>query len=272
MKDKELKKLLHEDMLEDAERIMEKINSDPNLKDVEAPDTLKEKLFNQIHEYEAELEAERKSAEEKELIRLGKLYKRRRKLGKVAVLIAAVIAVLAIGITGLGGPEKVLQEFKRKIGDREQSYLNTDSDKTTEIDYISEDAAYEEIEDTFGTYPVKAVYLPDDMKFVEFVIEKELQNARLFYDDGKEKMFSSTIWFDYRTVSTGVDVEDNVIREYEQVVAETVVTVKEYDIEGSDKTRWKAFFQCGEAQYFITMDGFTEKEVNKTIENLQFPY
>lgn len=270
MKDKELKKLLHEDMLEDAERIMEKINSDPNLKDVEAPDTLKEKLFNQIHEYEAELEAERKSAEEKELIRLGKLYKRRRKLGKVAVLVAAVIAVLAIGITGLGGPEKVLQEFKRKIGNREQSYHNTDNDKTTKIDHISEDDAYEEIENTFNTQPVKMYYFPEGMKFVEAVVEKELQNARLFYDDGKDKVFSCTMWFDYRIVSTGVDVEDEVIREFEKVVADTAITIKEYDIKGSDTTRWKAFFKYGEVQYFLTMEGFTEDEMNETIDNLYF--
>lgn len=270
MKDKELKKLLHEDMLEDAERIMEKINSDPNLKDVEAPDTLKEKLFNKIHEYEAELEAERKSAEEKELIRLGKIYKRRRKLGKVAVLVAAVIAVLAIGITGLGGPEKVLQEFKRKIGDREQSYLNTDDDKTTEIDYISEDTAYEEIEDTFGTFPVKAIYLPDNMIFVESVIEKETQNARLFYDNGAEKAFCITMFFDYRTTSIGGDVEDDIIREYEKEKEGTLIKIKQYFIGDSDEFRWGADFEYGEVQYFLLMSGFTETEVQKTIEGLHF--
>lgn len=270
MDDKELKELLQDHMMREADRIMEKVNSDPTLKDVEAPETIREKLFAQIHEYEEERAKNELSGEEKELVRLGKIYKRRRKWNKVIIIVAAVMFILGLGVTSMGGPDRVLEEFKYMMGQREQKQTMTDDERFEEQAIVNEEDAYQQIEDAFKMYPVKMHYLPDGMEFVEAIVEAESQNARLFYEKGTEKTFSCTMWFNYRTVSTGMDVEDPVMKEYEKIVKETVVTVKKYDIKGSDVTRWKAEFQYEEVQYFVTMSGFTEDEVNKTLENLYF--
>ena len=57
------------ELQEDAERIMADVNKNPDLKDVTVPPELHDQIFQSIREYE----------EERELIRLGRIYKRKRK-------------------------------------------------------------------------------------------------------------------------------------------------------------------------------------------------
>ena len=102
MSDEELKQILQEGMKKEADVIMEKVNADPALKDVKCPDSVREKLFEQIRLYEEQKAYEQLSDEDKELLRLGKVYKKKRKFSRYAVLAAAVIAVLAFGTVSLG--------------------------------------------------------------------------------------------------------------------------------------------------------------------------
>lgn len=249
----------------DAEHIMKKVNRDPNLKDVEAPEGLYEKILDQIREYEEEQEKEKE-----ELIRLGKVYKKNKKRGKVFVLLAAVIGILALGMTSMGGPKRVYEQFKRTIGGREQSYTNTDDDRTAEVGVVSEADAYEQIDNEFGFYPVRLYYLPDKMMFTEAVIDKDIQSIRMYYEKGEDKLLNYIIWPNYRTVSTGADVEDTIVDEYTKTVQDVDVLVKKILVEENQEIRWRAEFQYQEVQYFIMMHRFTEQEMEQTIDNLYF--
>lgn len=77
--DEEMKRFLQIKMDREAEEIMKEVENDPNAADLRAPDEIRDKLFSQIEDYKkemAEKEMERKQ-EEKELIRLGRIYKKK---------------------------------------------------------------------------------------------------------------------------------------------------------------------------------------------------
>lgn len=267
---KKWKRLLQEEMKQDAERIMEEVNSDASLADVKVPDEIHEKLMKQIREYEGVSEPQVLTAEERELIRLGRVYQKRRRWNRYAVLAAAVICVLTLGMTSLGGTEQVINTVKRMIGERQQTKIAVEGEELVDSGISTEEEAYQKIEDVFGTATVRFDYLPDGMKFIESVIEEETQNARLYYEKGNEKILSYTMWFNYRPSSRGMDVEDAIIQEYDVEVSGNPVNVKKYAIGNQELVRWKLDFQYQKVQYFVTMEGFTEEEIEKTIKNLHF--
>ncbi len=264
---------LQEEFVKDAERILEEVNSDPSLRDVEAPEEIHERLMQQIREYEGETVAEaddRLTAEEQELIQLGRVYKKTRRWNRYAVLAAAVIAVLAIGMTSIGGPQKVVQIVREMVNERERTKVNVDDDKIDSAKAQSEYEAYIEIEEMFECKPVVMDFLPEGLQYASVNIDEKLQNAQLYYEKDKDKVLLYNIWFNYRSTSTGVDVEDEVIREYALEVGEVEVLLKQYEVEDSDDARWRVEFEHQKIHYFIETNGFSEKEMKKIVKNLHF--
>lgn len=273
MDDNELKRLLQEGMEYEADCIMEEVNSDPNVKDVIAPEDLHENLMKQIQEHEEakEKERENEAKEEQELIRLGKIYKKKRARRKYIVLIAAVVCALAVGTISFGDGKKVFTEIQRRLGDREQSVVNTDDSDGTVVDEIaSEEEAYEQINEKFGFYPVKIIYLPEGMEFIEISVEENLQLARLCYADDKEGRLTYRIITKNRTTSSNTDVEDKFIQEYSKEINGVVINIQEYLVEETNVQRWKVSFTYEEAQYSMIISGMQGEEVDKIVENLFF--
>lgn len=271
MSDKKWKEFLQKEMdkeLEEIDGILEEMNQDPAMRDLVAPEEMHDRLFAQIRENEAE--KDRLSDDEKELIRLGMVYKKRRKWNKYIVLIAAVVCALAVGVTSIGGPERVMEKFGRMIGDREQDYMNTDDERTDEIEVVSEADAYEQIEEEFGFLPVKLYYLPEGMKFEELFLSEVTGDADLCYVGNKQQTIVYSIYPNYRTGSIGHDVEDKLINEYELDVENTAINVKEYLIEENQSSRYKASFVYQNIYYFLEINNINKQEVDKIIENLFF--
>ena len=53
--------------------------------------------------------------------------------------------------------------------------------------------------------------MPEKMEFTEAVFEEEIQNARLYYEKGDEKVLVCNIWTNYKTASIGTDIEDELV-------------------------------------------------------------
>ena len=271
--DNELKRLLQEGMEYEADLIMREVESDPNIKEAVAPEDLHVNLLKQIREREEAVEKEKaeQEKEEQELIRLGKKYKKKLSRRKYIILIAAVVCALAVGSVSFGDGEKVFSEMKRKLSDREQTVVNSgDEDTDFAKDIAIEVEGYEQIEKEFGFVPVKMFYVPNEIEFMEAVIEKEIQSARLYYSDSQDKMISYYITTNYREGSTSTDVEDQLIKEYEKEVGEVLVKMQEYLVEENETKRFRVRFEYKDAQYIITMTGIKEAEVEKIVENLYF--
>lgn len=274
MEDKKLKRFLQDEMNREADLIMKEVDSDPSLSDVVAPEEIYDNLMQQIHDYEAEQASKNSQAseEEQELIRLGKLYKKKRSRRKYYVLLLAGVCVLAYGITSIGGGKKVFSEMKRMFRDKD-TYVRVDSGEGEKFDseqVTTEEDAYDEIEEKLGFYPVRLYYLPEGMSFVEMTVEEEIQSARLHYQDDKVGQIAYYIFSNNRTASMGMDVEDKLINEYEKEVEGTSVKVKEYLIEGSNAKRWQVEFMYKDEQYLLRIMEVEADEVEKIIENLYF--
>lgn len=275
MEDKKLKRFLQEELNREADLIMEEVDSDPSLKDVVAPDEIYDNLMQQIHEYEKEQANKNSQAseEEQELIRLGKLYKKKRSRRKYYVLLLAGVVVLAYGITSIGGGKKVFSEMKRMLGDKD-SHVRIDSgEDENQFDSekaTSEEDAYEQIQEVLGFYPVKMHYVPEGMSFVEAAIEAELQSARMYYSDHKDRNIQFRVLTKNRTSSMGTDREEALLREFDKEVSGTTMNVKEYKVEDNNLTRWVVVFEHNDIQYSLFIMGMDEQDMNKIIENLYF--
>lgn len=270
--DEEMKRFLQEELKKEADQIMREVEADPEVADLTAPSEIDQKLYEQIKQYKEEHYApeETLSGEQQELIRLGKIYKRKQKRRKYVVLAAAVVSAFAVGITSFGGPERILHKFNWNIGDREQTNFDSDDEDIVAAKASEEEEAYQKIKDEFGFDPVRMYYLPENMKFQEATILCELQNICLIYEDGKKANISYQVNTNYNTNSMGLDMEDTFVKEYDMEVNNVCVYIKQYQmLEGRDR-KIRATFEYNDNQYFITGNGLKEEEFNKIIKNLNF--
>ncbi len=271
MDDKKWKEFIQREMdkeMEEIEGVLEKINNDPVMREWKAPEGLRDGLFEQIHAKEAE--KSRLSDDEKELIRLGMVYKKRRKWNKLLVLAAAVVCALAVGVTSIGGPKRVFEKFGWNIGDREQTNIDTDDDRIKEPDVVTEGEAYDKIEEEFGFLPVTLDYLPDGMVFKELFITEGTNDADMCYVGSNEETIIYSIYPNFRTGSIGHDVEDDLIDEFEQVVNDVTISVKKYSIEDNQLSRYKVSFEYQNVYYFLEINNLEKTEIDKIVENLYF--
>ena len=257
-----------EELVKSAKCIMEEVNTDEDVVNKSLPPNMYEKIMKRIDAYEAQCEAERLSAEEKELIYLGKRYKKKRRMRKYFVLAAAVIGVLAFGITSIGENEKIVGVFKRDTLGREQTQVNSGENVAEETDW-SEDEAYEEIESKYGFYPVKLDYLPDGIGFLEAEVNEEIPRIHMLYGEKQDVKISYIIRPDYRDGSWSKDIEDKLLEEYEMQVKDVTLHLQRYRVE-NDVERWIVEFEYGSTSYSLMMMNLEKSEVEKIVNNLYF--
>lgn len=268
MTDEELRKILQREMDAEAEYLMELVNSDPSLKDVKAPEELHDKLFAQIREYEEQKKMEVLSDEDKELIRLGKVYKKRRKWNKVAVLVAAAIAVLALGTVSMGEDKNILSLLKQILSGGERT--TSDYGSTEPVLYDSEEELYEEIEKEYGFIPVKLDYLPQGLEFKEAVFGTDIQSIYMYYGTKNSTDITYNIRPNYRDSSFVTVIEDDKIQEYMMNVNGIEISLTEYNIEESNENRWSILWTYEEVQYTLNITDMKQAEVEKIINTLGF--
>lgn len=273
MEDK-MRQFLQKDLQDDVDRFMDEVNQDPDIQGVEVPEIIYERLMQQIQEYEQEQEEKRAhdnlSEEDKELIRLGRKYKKKRKWNKYIILAAALVMALAFGVTSMGEPEKVLEEFRWFIGGREQVNIDSDDERVKQLDEVNEADAYQQIEDEYGFYPVRLDYLPEGMEFQKVTMGIGIQGIQLLYEQGKDKVIAYVIRPNYRTGSTGIDIEDELIKEYDKKIDGITVNVKQYFVEDAKEERWIVEFEYQNVCYLLRIAGIEQQEVDEIIENLYF--
>lgn len=271
MTDEELKRLVQEGMeaeLEEVERILDIINSDPVLKDIKCPDSVRVKLFEQIREHEEQKRLENLTEEEKEWIRLGKIYRKRRKWNKVAVLVAAAIAVLALGTVSIGEDKNILSYLKQILSGGERT--TSDSGSTEPVLYDSEEELYEEIEKEYGFIPVKLDYLPQGLRFKEAVFGSDIQSIYMYYGTKNSTDITYNIRPNYRESSFVTVIEDDKIQEYMMSVDGIEISLTEYNIEESNENRWSILWTYEEVQYTLNITDMKQTEVEKIINTLGF--
>lgn len=229
----------------------------------------KEKVYAQLSEEDRKaLELGRKiMAEEEQEKTEAKVVHKKKRFKMYFGLAAVLILVMAVGITSIGGPERIVRMLKQTIGNREIEQVDS-SNENLIIVKDNEEKAYEKVKEVLGVEPVKIVYKTKKMKFKRMEFDKTLQIAELIFNYDNE----TVIYFinaSYNNTSWGIDVEDEVIHSEKKEIRGCEVEIKEYKTPVTGTERYSASFKYHGLEYFFvgTMDG---QEFNEIIENLFF--
>lgn len=273
---------LNEQLQREAEEIEKELEEHPELADLSPDDSVKDRLYAQIEEYETQKALSKLSEKDREALRLGRMLQkereedeirqtvRKRRMGwrRIASLAAVMVFVLGLGITSVGGPKRVMEVMQQMVGGREVTKINSDDDKVVSSEGLAEEDAYQEIKDKLGIDPVRIASNSVELEFVSVEIDEMLQTAVVLYNKD-EKVISYIISISYSDGSFGVDIEDELVREFQQQKNGLNITVKEYNIVQSNEKLYSAEFNRQDVYYQIT-GSVDEEDMKKIINNLSF--
>lgn len=273
---------LNEQLQREAEEIEKELEEHPELVDLSPDDSVKDRLYAQIEEYETQKALSKLSEKDREALRLGRMLQkereedeirrtvRKRRMGwrRIAALAAVMVFVLGLGITSVGGPKRVMEVMQQMVGGREVTKINSDDDKVVSSEGLAEEDAYQEIKDKLGIDPVRIASNSVELEFVSVEIDEMLQTAVVLYNKD-EKVISYIISISYSDGSFGVDIEDELVREFQQQKNGLNITVKEYNIVQSNEKLYSAEFNRQDVYYQIT-GSVDEEDMKKIINNLSF--
>ena len=285
----QLKEILKNQLNKEAKQIEEEVGLNDN---EEIPNELKIRMKNALDQKirEREMRSEdmkrtdayaKLSEEDREALRLGremlknqseekKIYTIRRKkrnIRRIVALAAVLILVMAVGMTSIGGPERMLQFMKSSVGGRQVSKVNS-SDKNKIIEEEDEEKAYEKIAEEFGIEPVQFVWRPVGMQFKKMLLDTDIQLAELEYlynGENTEFMISAS----YGEVSLGADNEDEITDHFYEQEKKTQIEVTEYKTPETGTNRYKAEFKYKNLYYCLT-GTMTKEEMENILKNLYF--
>lgn len=179
-----------------------------------------------------------------------------RKLRVCLILAAAMILVMAVGITSLGGPERVIQMLTQNVGEREVEQVDSSEDNLVIVEE-DEEEAYQMISEEFGVEPIRIINKPQEFYFYEMLFDKSMQMAEINYFLGDQKLIIY-IYAPYSEFSLGIDLEDEVTGKYKIEDGECDILITEYEVDNRQEKKYTAEFTYNTLEYFVV--GQVEKE------------
>ena len=173
----------------------------------------------------------------------------RKRLKVCLVLAAVLVLVMAIGITGLGGPERVIQMLTQEVGEREVEKINS-SDENLVIVKEDEEEAYQLINKELSVQPVRISYCVPGMKFDNMKYDEVMQIAELNYQID-EKIVILYINASYEHSSLGVDVDDEIVDKYIKKSEYGNIFISEYETDKQKEHKFSAKFTYNGLEYFL---------------------
>lgn len=202
----------------------------------------------------------------------GKKVRRKKKPLKMYLALAAVIVcVLAMGITSMGGPERIVRMMTQNVGDREADQVDSNhTDKENKvIEGEDEEKAYQEIEDNLDAEVVKIFICLPKMCFDSMEVDKDKQMADMYYYY-KNKTIAYCINVPYRDGSWGIDFEDPIDQEYFKKIHGCKIEITKYKPNKKGLPRWDARFEYNNIEYLLT-GTMKQQDFEKILNNLIFP-
>lgn len=198
----------------------------------------------------------------------GKKVRRKKKPLKIYLALAAVIVcVLAMGITSMGGPERIVRMMTQNVGDREVEKSST-SHKIKMIEGEDEEKAYQKIGDNFATDVVKICICLPEMRFDSMELDKDKQMADMYYYYNN-KTIAYCINLPYRDGSWGIDFEDPIDKEYSKEIQGCTIEITKYKPNQKGLPRWDARFEYNNIEYLLT-GTMKQQEFEKILKKLIF--
>lgn len=296
--EEKFKQFLKKQMEKEAEQIEKEVLSNESLKEVQAPDTLREALAKSIKEYEKnrtdapseeseeigisieefceKLSKEdresyfrwRAAEEKKKAKKARKRFHFPRKKRAVFVVAATMVLVLGIGMTSLGGRPYWLKVADLVLGNENTVKVNTEGEDRLETTKVDEKEAYEQIKEELGIEPVQLQYMPAGMEFDRCVIEKELGTAKLLYLY-QEQILEYEICYQYSDVARSISTEDNLLQSYKKEKDGVEISIREFQVESIEQSMYSVTFERQDVLYRLR-GIINREEREKIVENLFF--
>ena len=229
----------------------------------------KEKIYAQLSEEDRKaLELGRKiMAEEEQEKTEAKVVHKKKRFKMYFGLAAVLVLVMAVGITSIGGPERIVRMLKQAVGDREVEKV-TSGEKSKTIVEENEEEAYEKIREEFGIEPVKIIARPDNMRFKGMELDVSAQIAEMYYLYN-EKNVIYLINASYADASMGIDIEDEIVDQYKLNVEGCEIKVKQYAKPEKKDEKYEASFKYNGLEYFV-IGSMEKKDFEIILNNLFF--
>lgn len=194
-------------------------------------------------------------------------FRRKAYLSRVAAAVVIVLLAGGIGVTGFGGPERVMEMMKRNVGSRKVEQVDSNKDNLV-IKEENEEEAYQKIKDELGIEPVRIVDRPNGFKYEEAKLEKDAQISEILYQYKGENILY-TISMAQSNNSWGIDLEDKEVKKYTKKIKGVNMSIHEYITLESKKRRYVAKFKYSGVGYYLT--GVMPKEdFNNILKKLYF--
>lgn len=254
---KELKKLsLKEEVDREAQDIEKEVESRDDLDDIKVSEDMETSLFNKIQEYEYDK-------------RVKKAVHRSKKKRRLFLALAAVLILVCGSVmTGTGSKSYWKVLWDRVAGDEKANIINVENMESEETQDTDEIQVFNEIRKEVGISPVRFGYMPKTLLFTGYELDKEQNLAVIFYNYN-DQIIQYLMYMNNTDSSYGQTEIDQLINEYQIVVNNNIIDIKEYSVVNQKNNRYMAEFEYMDAQYRLT--GIMEKEeFDKIIENLIF--
>lgn len=194
-------------------------------------------------------------------------FRRKAYLSRVAAAVVIVLLAGGIGVTSFGGPERVMEIVKSKVGTREVEKINSNEENLV-IKEENEEQAYQKIKDELGIEPVRIVHKIKGFEFIQNKMEEDSQMAELMY-----RYKNETIMYVINTMhskdSWGLNVDDKQLKSYKKVVKGKEFRIKEYETVKSKEKRYSARFDYKGGEYYI-VGVMSDKDFYIILKNLYF--
>lgn len=263
-----------EELQREADEIRAIIENQPELQKMEMPKEAHLSLMNRIKKYEEEKLRNALPEEDREALRIGREVQKKRerakqnrkKIRRIMGVAATVVLFIGIGVTSVGGKKLFIDTFDKKFGGEDKTYV--ESGDAEIVGEITEEQAWEEIKEMLGEEPIRMTYKPVNTKFLNVVVDKDLQEATLYYMIN-DKVMNLRVVSRYVKSSTGIEISDQLLRQYLIELPETKVTIREYKVLQTGEKEYIAQFTYKNSEYFLS--GIVNKaEFEKIIKNLHF--
>ena len=294
--EEKFKQFLKKQMEKEAEQIEKEVLSNESLKEVQAPDTLREALAKSIKEYEKnrtdapseeseeigisiEEFCEKLSKEDRESYFRWRAAEEKKKAKKArkrfhfprkkrAVFVVSNLSSPSVlTFTVFSFPSTRSATFNQ-YGLPPRLVMPIPNTKTivAATTKVDEKEAYEQIKEELGIEPVQLQYMPAGMEFDSFSIDSNVGVAKLFYLYD-QKVFQYEMYVQKNDFSRSLNSEDKVIDEYTVDNGEKKIVIKELVV--LDKKEYVAFFE--EKQVFYKLMGHMDRvDFEKIKKNLFF--
>ena len=266
----EIDKMSEEELFDEMAKIMAEVHSDPNIKRPIITDDSRDYIFSEIRKIEEREARANLSDKDKRLLEYGRRYERQLHRRKYWILAAVFVLVLAMGMTSVGGPQKLIQKMTKNLSGRKQETVDVGNGSIDVIDEWSEEDAYAAIEEKYGFYPVRLDYLPEGVVFEAIEINDSIQEIKLLYTKDNNIFLRLILHPNYREGSVGTDVEDILRQEYIITKDDLEIVVKEYSVGDNREVRWTATFIKDSTLYLYMVRNINQTEFENIINNLYF--